>query len=223
MENHVLVIFPHPDDEAFGVAGTIISHTKAGTPVTYVCLTLGEMGRNMGRPLIANRETLPEIRKKELDEACRLLGVTDLRRLGMRDKTVEFADQIALENRLFDIIKDVDPSLVITFYPGYAVHPDHDATGAAVIQAIRRLSKEERPTVHAIAFSEGSEEVIGAPDVRLDISAYLEQKMKVIDAHRSQTAGVVDAMKEQFSSEDETIKQRLNSEYFWTYPINEDN
>ncbi len=63
-EQHVLVVFPHPDDEAFGVSGTITSYIKQGTPVTYACLTLGEMGRNLGMPPFATRESLPSIRKK---------------------------------------------------------------------------------------------------------------------------------------------------------------
>ncbi len=221
LEQHVLVVFPHPDDEAFGVAGTILSHTQAGTPVTYVCLTLGEMGRNMGRPIIANRETLPSIRKKELEEAARLLGITDLRRFGMRDKTVEFTDQIALQNRLFDVIEEVDPSLIITFYPGYAVHPDHDATGAAVIQAVQRLPKGSRPKVHALAFSNGCEEMLGEPDVINDITPYTAQKIKVIEAHTSQTAGMIEAMKQGYKAEDKDIIERLTIERFWTYPVAE--
>ena len=27
-ENHVLVVFPHPDDEAFGVSGTIMKYRE---------------------------------------------------------------------------------------------------------------------------------------------------------------------------------------------------
>src|SRR3954451_24929764 len=72
-ERHVLVIFPHPDDEAFGVSGTIASHIENHTPVTYVCLTLGEMGRNLGNPPFATRESLPKIRKKELIDAANAL------------------------------------------------------------------------------------------------------------------------------------------------------
>ena len=67
-ERHVLVIFPHPDDEAFGVSGTIAVHTERKTPVTYACLTLGEMGRNLGNPPFATRESLPDIRKAELQK-----------------------------------------------------------------------------------------------------------------------------------------------------------
>ncbi|MBW9235268.1 PIG-L family deacetylase, partial [Leptospira santarosai] len=55
-ERHVLVVFPHPDDEAFGVSGTISMYIKQGIPVTYACLTLGEMGRNLGNPPFATRE-----------------------------------------------------------------------------------------------------------------------------------------------------------------------
>ena len=91
-ERHVLVIFPHPDDEAFGVSGTIASYREMGVPVTYACLTLGEMGRNLGNPPFANRETLPQIRKEELEKACEAMGLDDLRMMGFRDKTIEFED-----------------------------------------------------------------------------------------------------------------------------------
>lgn len=49
-ERHVLVIFPHPDDETFSSAGTLASYIQKGIPVTYACLTLGQMGRNLGNP-----------------------------------------------------------------------------------------------------------------------------------------------------------------------------
>src|SRR5690625_6828817 len=91
MEKHVVVIYAHPDDESFGAAGTIIKFRNKGVPVTYLCGTLGEMGRNMGSPIFANRETLPYIRKEELKEACKYLDI-DLHLLGYRDKTIEYEE-----------------------------------------------------------------------------------------------------------------------------------
>lgn len=44
-ERHVLVIFPHPDDETFSSAGTLASYIQKGIPVTYACLTLGQNGQ----------------------------------------------------------------------------------------------------------------------------------------------------------------------------------
>ncbi|ASS87783.1 bacillithiol biosynthesis deacetylase BshB2 [Geobacillus stearothermophilus] len=211
-ERHVLVVFPHPDDEAFGVSGTIAQHVQSGTPVTYACLTLGEMGRNMGVPPFANRETLPLIRKQELEEACRVLGIRDLRLLGYRDKTVEFEDENELADRIAAIVAETNPSLVITFYPGYSVHPDHDACGAAVISALTRWPKEERPTVHCVAFAKNCEQDLGQPDVIRDVSPVIETKLAAIRAHRSQTEGLMQA-----ASKRGDALAWLKTERFWTY------
>lgn len=216
-ERHVLVIFPHPDDEAFGVSGTISLHIDNGTPVTYACLTLGEMGRNMGNPPFATRETLPKIRKEELEEAARVLGIQDLRMLGYRDKTVEFEDEEMLANRLGAIIGETNPSLVITFYPGYAVHPDHDATGAAVIRAVKELPADKRPKVHCVAFSNNCEEEIGQADVVNDVSAVIDRKIAAIKAHASQTQLMAANMEESIKNQDPEVLARMYKERFWTY------
>ncbi|MEK3857404.1 bacillithiol biosynthesis deacetylase BshB2 [Cytobacillus sp. FSL H8-0458] len=218
-ERHVLVIFPHPDDEAFGVSGTISLHIDNGTPVTYACLTLGEMGRNMGNPPFATRETLPKIRKEELEEAARVLGIRDLRMLGYRDKTVEFEDEEMLANRLGAIIGETNPSLIITFYPGYAVHPDHDATGAAVIRAVKELPADKRPKVHCVAFSNNCEEEIGQADVVNDVSAVIDRKIAAIKAHASQTQLMAANMEESIKNQDPEVLARMYKERFWTYKI----
>ena len=82
-ESQVLVIFPHPDDESFSSAGTLARYIDNGVPVTYACLTLGQMGRNLGNPPFATRETLPDIREKELENAMEAIGITDLRKMGL--------------------------------------------------------------------------------------------------------------------------------------------
>ena len=53
-ERHVLVIFPHPDDETFRLL-ELASYIEKGIPVTYACLTLGQMGRNLGNPPCNNK------------------------------------------------------------------------------------------------------------------------------------------------------------------------
>lgn len=58
--------------------------------ITYLCATRGEMGRRLGLPPIATRESLPVLREGELREACRTLGISDLRLMGLRDKTLDY-------------------------------------------------------------------------------------------------------------------------------------
>lgn len=216
-ERQVLVVFPHPDDEAFGTSGTLAAYIAAGTPVTYACLTLGEMGRNMGNPPFTNREGLPKIRKQELQEAARAIGIQDLRTLGFRDKTIEFEDEEKLIGLVLSMIKELNPSLIITFYPGYAVHPDHDATGAAVVKAVRRIPAGERPKLHCVAFSNNCLEELGKPDIINDVSAAYEKKLAALRAHRSQTQQLFKEMFEKLDKKDPEALARMNKERFWTY------
>ncbi|WP_374721612.1 bacillithiol biosynthesis deacetylase BshB2 [Peribacillus tepidiphilus] len=216
-ERHVLVIFPHPDDEAFGVSGTIATHTKNGTPVTYVCLTLGEMGRNLGNPPFATRESLPLIRKKELQDAANVLGIKDLRMLGLRDKTVEFEDEEELAGKIRAIINEINPSLIITFYPGYSVHPDHEATGRAVVRAVGSMPKNERPKLHCVAFSSNVLEELGEPDIVHNISDVEDTKVKAIRSHRSQTQLMTAGWQEKLEKRDPELLKWLHYERFWKY------
>ncbi|MRN54967.1 bacillithiol biosynthesis deacetylase BshB2 [Paenibacillus monticola] len=212
---NILVVFPHPDDEAFLVSGTLAMYIGAGAQVTYACLTLGEMGRNMGIPPFANRVTLPAIRKEELAASCRAIGIQDLRMLGFHDKMIEFEDQQLLDDQIMMLLKELTPSLVITFYPGYSVHPDHDATGAAVIRTIARLPVVEQPLVHCIAFSSDHEKMIGKADVTIDVTAYLAKKMESIQSHRSQFQAA--ELVGERDLNDEEIQSRFGTEQFWTY------
>lgn len=211
---HILVILPHPDDEAFGISGTLADYIDNGAQVTYACLTLGEMGRNMGVPIIANRVTLPEIRKKELQESCLAIGIQDVRMMGFHDKTIEFEDQALLDGVILDLIEEIRPTLIITFYPGYSVHPDHDATGAAVIRTVGRLPADERPPVHCLAFSKDCVEKLGEPDVWKDVTSYLDRKLASVSAHRSQFPNM---SFDDSKPDAEELRKRFGMERFWTY------
>ncbi|WP_409306106.1 bacillithiol biosynthesis deacetylase BshB2 [Peribacillus sp. SCS-155] len=216
-ERHVLVVFPHPDDEAFGVSGTIASHIANNTPVTYVCLTLGEMGRNLGNPPFATRESLPEIRKQELINAANAMGIQDLRMMGLRDKTVEFEDDEKLTQRIAAIIEELNPSLIITFYPGFSVHPDHEATGRAVVRAVERISENERPKLHCVAFANNTLQELGEPDFVYDISAVEDKKIAAIKAHRSQTELMTASWSDKIQNQDPALFSWIRNERFWAY------
>jgi bacillithiol biosynthesis deacetylase BshB2 len=206
---HLLVVLPHPDDESFSSAGTMAMHADAGVPVTFLCGTYGDMGRNMGRPFFANRETLRDVREREAREACRILGA-DLAFLGLRDKTVEFEDPDEVAARIAEVIRERAADLVISFYPGKAVHPDHDALGEATVRAVRRLPEVERPTVWAVAVGppEQLEEELGRPDVRVDIRAYAERKLAALEAHATQTKAMFERLAAG-SDQDEHLRKRL--------------
>lgn len=213
---HILLVLPHPDDEAFGFAGTMAMHLERGDQVTYACLTLGEMGRNMGIPPFANRLTLPDIRRKELEASCRAIGIRDLRMLGFHDKMIEFEDQALLDGKIGALLDELRPALVYTFYPGFAIHPDHEACAAAVVRSVFRLPEEQRPLLRCLAIADNSEEALGPPDAVYDVTAYLPQKAASIHAHRTQFQAAELLGSQPLS--DREFRERFGVERFWTYP-----
>ncbi|MBS7344175.1 MAG: bacillithiol biosynthesis deacetylase BshB2 [Caryophanon sp.] len=214
-ERQVLVVFPHPDDEAFSCAGVIRQMTKRNIPVTYACLTLGEMGRNLGNPPFATRESLPEIRRKELQQAAEAMGIQDLRMMGLRDKTIEFEDDEKMVKLVADLIDELNPSLMITFLPGFSVHPDHEATARAVVEAVRRMPEETRPTILAVGFANDTVEKMGNPEVVVDISDVKMDKLAALQAHASQTAWMIAESEKREESADELSNNWLTSEAFY--------
>lgn len=217
MRKHILLVLPHPDDEAFGFAGTMAFHLQRGDNVTYACLTLGEMGRNMGFPPFANRLTLPAIRREELLASCRAIGIDDLRMLGFHDKMIEFEDHALLDGKISALLEELRPAVVYTFYPGYSIHPDHDACGAAVIRSVAKLPKAQRPHVRCLAIAGDSEAVLGEPDIVRDVTEFLPQKKASIQAHRTQFQAAELLGSKQWS--DEELRARFGIEHFWTYPF----
>lgn len=218
-ESQVLVIFPHPDDEAFGVSGTLAQFCDEGVPVTYACLTLGEMGRNLGNPPFATRESLPSIREQELEDAARAIGIQDLRKMGYRDKTLEFEKIEDLSAMVRGLIDELKPSLLISFYPGFAVHPDHEATAEAVVHAVKHMPNSERPKLHLVAFSNDTLAELGEPDVVINIEGYEERKEQILMAHKSQTGPMLASLVADAQQSEAAKDMWFKTESFYTYEV----
>ncbi|MGG1152985.1 bacillithiol biosynthesis deacetylase BshB2 [Bacillus wiedmannii] len=187
-ERHVLIVFPHPDDESYCVAGTILAYAQRNVPLTYVCLTLGEMGRTMGNPPFATRESLNVIRETELKRATNILGIKGLRMMGYRDKTLEFETPGELRRVIQKCVEEVNPSLVISFYPGYAV-----------------------------AFSKNHEAEIGPPHFKNEVKEYVPKKLEALQAHASQFATKVTELKREYEEGVPETVEWLEKEPFWIY------
>ncbi len=85
-DQRLLLVHAHPDDETIGSGATMAKYVAEGRGVTLVTCTGGEMGEILVpelEHLAADRDDgLAEHRRGELDEAMRILGVTDHRFLG---------------------------------------------------------------------------------------------------------------------------------------------
>jgi LmbE family N-acetylglucosaminyl deacetylase len=143
MSMTLLVALAHPDDEV-NCAGTIAAHAAAGDRVVTLLLTAGEMTEALG-PI----ETAEVARQRTLHahEAGRILG-SEVRVLDFADTRVEVS--AAASYRVAHEIADIRPDIVITWGDAWVRgprHPDHQATGQIVRNAITiaRIAKAIAP------------------------------------------------------------------------------
>ena len=178
----ILVFGAHPDDVELGCGGTIIAHIAKGKTVGIIDLTTGDLG---------TRGTV-EIRKAEAAAAAEIMGVTIRENLGFRDGFFKNDEEHQLG--VIKMLRKYRPTVVLA----NAIrdrHPDHGRAASLVYDAffLSGLTKIEteldgvkqeayRPAVlyHYIQFHEIH------PDITVDISKYIDQKMKAVQAFKSQ-------------------------------------
>jgi LmbE family N-acetylglucosaminyl deacetylase len=114
----LVCVFAHPDDEAFGPGGSIAHFAKI-CPVYIICVTDGDGGHN---------ERLGEIRKKELQESGKVLGVKDIFFLGFHDGDLSNNLYHTVADRIRTKLDELTPDTVMTFdVNGVSGHLDHIA------------------------------------------------------------------------------------------------
>jgi LmbE family N-acetylglucosaminyl deacetylase len=156
----LLVVHAHPDDEVFSTGGLLAKHAAAGDRTVVVYCTNGEAGEILDESLDPEeaRPRLGEIRRQEVAEAVRLLGVSDVRFLGYRDSGMKDTEDNnhpdafmnvpvdAAAERLLAIIRETRPQVVVTYDEegGYG-HPDHIMANRITVHAFRRAREEGLP------------------------------------------------------------------------------
>jgi len=70
----LMAVFAHPDDEAFGVGGTLAKYAAEGCQAHLVTATRGAAGQIRASKL-ATSANLPQVREQELRCACEVYGI----------------------------------------------------------------------------------------------------------------------------------------------------
>jgi LmbE family N-acetylglucosaminyl deacetylase len=132
----LMTIFAHPDDETFGVAGTLARAAESGHPVAVVSATRGEAGE-IADPALATKENLAEVREEELRRACAAVGVDHVYFLDYIDGRLAEVNEREAVGRIVGHLRRFRPDVVVTFAAngGYG-HVDHMAIHRYVVAAI---------------------------------------------------------------------------------------
>jgi len=184
MKLDILAIGAHPDDVELGCGATLAKEVAGGKKVGIIDLTRGELG---------TRGTA-ETRDEEAFNAAKILGVHS--RINMRFADGFFCNDKEHQIEIIKMIRYYKPELVIC----NAIedrHIDHgkgsqlisDACFLSGLRKIETVHKDEREVqepwrpkavYHYIQWKDLE------PDVVVDVSGFMEQKMEAVLAYKTQ-------------------------------------
>ena len=179
MSKTLLAILAHPDDEAFGVGGTLAHCAAQGHKVYLICATKGESGK-ITDPSIDPNIDKGKLREQELKDSCKALGIHEPIFLGYLDsgrfertqhdntKALMNVEELEIEHNLLEHMAVLQPEVMITFDPhGIYGHIDHIKMHRAATAAFWSASK-----------------VMANPPQRLFYSVMAASRMKQMQAVR---------------------------------------
>lgn len=190
-----MAIVAHPDDIEFSCVGTLARWAKAGSRISYVLCTSGDVG--IATPGMT-REKAAEIREEEARQAAKIAGATEIIFLrepdGLLTPTLDLRKKLVREIRRFkpEVVLTGDPTVVFAS-EYYINHPDHRAAATAALEAV--FPAAGQPNL----FQELESEGLKAHKVRkvyiyghqqtglyVSIDETIETKLAALRAHQSQ-------------------------------------
>lgn len=192
----VLAFAAHPDDVDFGAAATLAALTDRGVDATLCLLTPGDAG---GFDPERTGEQTAALRAQEQQEAAAVVGIDRVIQLGESDGQV--APTYELIGKIVKVMRQVRPDAVFSQHPERAwdrlqkSHPDHLATGEAVVQAC--YPAVENPFAYPELAATGLEAfkiahllMFAAPEhlaqTQVDVTDYHQRKTAALGRHFSQ-------------------------------------
>ena len=179
----VLVLAAHPDDELLGLGATVARHVEAGDDVTTVIVSEGATSRYANG---ADR-TL----RDAAHAAAQVLGVRDLRFLGLPDQRLDTLPLLDVTRPIEKICAELRPDVVYTHHWG-DLNRDHRVVAEAAMVACRpvgdafprRLLCFETPS--STEWSSPDPSLQFVPTVFVDATATIDKKLRAMACYASE-------------------------------------
>lgn len=191
-EKKVLLISPHPDDEVFGCAGTLAKARDLGAEVYVTFFSVSDLKFYEKRGVVKGDERLKEIQKvaallkwKDHD-----VIYIDSKKHMKLDAVPQFELIGQLENESRFALNRLQPDIVMIPAPSY--NQDHRAVFDACFTALRIHAggiKHSADTVlvyDSPTLTWNTKEREFHPNFYVDISDYVDLKLKAVQAYASQ-------------------------------------
>lgn len=189
INERILIIAAHPDDEVLGCGGTIACLSKKGHDVYISVLGEGITSR------FNEREEADLELVKELHERSRLvseiLGAKDLFLYSLPDNRFDTVPLLDIVKMIEKLIEKVQPSVIYTHYGG-DLNIDHQITNRAVITSTRPVKDHPVKEIYTFEVPSSTEWAFGQyqggfnPNVFVDVSKTLDKKIEAMKIYESE-------------------------------------
>jgi LmbE family N-acetylglucosaminyl deacetylase len=192
---NILALGAHPDDVEFLCAGTLLKYRSLGHKI-YIALTTSG---NIGSTIHPSREAIAGQREQEqLQAAC--YYDAEVRFLRFDDEGLH--DTPETRRGVINAIRWANPDVILT-NPPFDQSTDHAMTGRLVSEVVLSLPAtlipadeppiDKKPSIFYWDIPGG----IGFnPEIWVDISEFMEEKLKAVAEHKSQFQWTADYMPE---------------------------
>jgi LmbE family N-acetylglucosaminyl deacetylase len=150
----IACIVAHPDDDTYGVGGSLALHAGSDLEVTVVVTTSGEAGQ-IADPSLATRQTLASVREAEGRASWEALGIEPtIHFLRYPDSRVADVPREELTAAYVELLLEARPEVVVTFGPdGVTGHADHVAVGSAATDAFHAARAQTPGCLHRLLYT----------------------------------------------------------------------
>lgn len=182
MKLDILVLAVHPDDAELGCSGTILRHIALGKKVGIVDFTRGELG---------TRGTA-ETRDTEAADSAQILGLHARENLKFKDAFFKNDEPHQLE--VVRMIRKYQPEIVLS-NALHDRHPDHGRAGdlandSCFLSGLSKIKTYqdgiEQEAWRPRLLLQYIQDYYIEPDMIVDITPYMETKIKAIQAFKTQ-------------------------------------
>ena len=183
---NIMVVAPHADDELLGCGGALLRWANEGATIGWLLMTSMRHDGVWSESQVTNRQ-------KEIADVCRGLSIKKdhFFSLGLPTSSLDvqpMSDLVASISSVFAVFK---PSQVLLPFPG-DIHSDHrvafEAASACTkwfrYSSIKRVLAYE--TLSETDFSIDPRYRAFQPNVFVDISSYLDQKLSLLSIYESE-------------------------------------
>ena len=180
--SRITIIAPHPDDETLGVGGAISKFSNLGSEISILILS-GHL------PPLYSEDSFIKT-KKEAEEAFDFLGVKNYQFAEIPATYIHQRPVSEVNGKINDFLKQNKPNVVFLPFPDR--HIDHRVIFDSSVVACRPVGKDfpkyvlSYETLSETHWNVPGIEATFQPDLFIDISENIEQKLQALSFYKSQ-------------------------------------